>query len=195
MAVVLVVMSAMARRLRLLAEHMIRHTDAASSSTTAAAAAAVASDDGNDEDDCARAQHPAPVDPPPPRLSAAEVRHFRERGFLVVHGLFGAAEADKLREAADEVLAESRNGAPRPRRARQSLLPFFEHSNVLRPLLTDDRIYGLACELLGPNPTLNASEGNLHVGGAVAKLGGADSPRPCHPLTMLVESRIELLFV
>jgi hypothetical protein len=115
------------------------------------------------------------VEPPPPQLSDADVRHFHERGFVVVRGCFGADETARLRAASDGVLSDARGGAPPPRTARQSSIPFFEHSEALIPLLTDDRIYGLACDLLGPNPTLNASEGNLHVGDTQWH-GSADEP-------------------
>ena len=44
--------------------------------------------------------------------------------------------------------------------------------------LDDDRFYGVACDLLGPRPILDLSEGNLHVGDT--PWHGAD-PTPLPP--------------
>jgi hypothetical protein len=43
--------------------------------------------------------------------------------------------------------------------------PFFELGpDPLISLLDSDKIYGIACDLLGPGPVLNGSEGNKYCG-------------------------------
>jgi len=97
-------------------------------------------------------------------LTDEQKAHFKTFGFLVLRRVFTAQEIDEICRESDRLLLENRQGKPFSGTRRQSVVPFFEHSPVLRQVMEDDRIYQLGIDLLGPNFILSATEGNLHVG-------------------------------
>ena len=110
-------------------------------------------------------------------ITMEQKQHFETFGFLVLRQLFTLQEIEIVRRESDKILSENRRGEPFPGEKRQSMIPFFEMSPVLRPFIEDDRIYMLGVDLLGPDFILNATEGNLHVGDTRWH-GGGPEPEP-----------------
>jgi RimJ/RimL family protein N-acetyltransferase len=83
--------------------------------------------------------------------------------FVVLPGhLLGSVA--KLQADVDVLHTAARGGAPfDAETGRQSYEPLFEMQPSMHHWLDDDRFYGVAADLLGPQPILNASEGNRHV--------------------------------
>lgn len=97
-------------------------------------------------------------------LTSEQINHFRTFGFLVLPQLLTPEEAAEMKREADGIMAEARGGKPLDLKATQPLQPFFERGPFLRQIVEDDRIHGMAEDLLGPDFTLCSTEGNLHVG-------------------------------
>ena len=97
-------------------------------------------------------------------LTTGQVAHFEAFGFLVLRQVLRRDEIATILREATEILDEDRDGSPFAGEKRQSMVPFFEHRPFLAKLPADDRIYGIAESLLGPNFFLVSTEGNLHVG-------------------------------
>jgi hypothetical protein len=97
-------------------------------------------------------------------LTPGQVNHFRTFGFLVLRQLLTPDEAAAMKHESEEIMSELRGGKPVDPKNRQPVQPFFERRPFLRQVVEDDRIYGLAEDLLGEDFTLCGTEGNLHVG-------------------------------
>ena len=97
-------------------------------------------------------------------LITGQVAHFEAFGFLVLRQVLRRDEIATILREATEILDEDRGGRPFSGEKRQAVEPFFEHRPFLAQLPADDRIYGIAESLLGPDFFLVATEGNLHVG-------------------------------
>ncbi len=97
-------------------------------------------------------------------LNPDQIKHFNTFGFLVLPGVFSTDEIAMMRQAADDVLAEARQGEPFDGKASQTVMPFFERRETMRPFLEDDRIYQIALDLLGPGFLLVLSEAHYSVG-------------------------------
>jgi hypothetical protein len=107
-------------------------------------------------------------------LSSAEKRLFDTFGFLILRQHLTADQVQVMRRESDRILSANRQGRPISKTRRQSVIPFFEHSEELMALMADDRIYLLGEELVGPDFILNATEGNLHVGETQWHGGGTE---------------------
>lgn len=92
-------------------------------------------------------------------LSDQQIDHFETFGFLLLPGLFPAAEIEEIRGAADALWRDERGGGP-DQGEYQHIAPFIESSQDLSRLLEDDRIYRTIEQLLGPGFVWGGSEGN-----------------------------------
>ena len=90
--------------------------------------------------------------------------HYEVFGFLHLKQVWTQAEVEIFGHECNRILERCRGGRSFDGRIRQNQEPFFEHSPLLTQYLEDDRIYLIGEELLGPNPVLIGTEGNLHVG-------------------------------
>ena len=96
-------------------------------------------------------------------LTSGQIAHFGSFGFLVLKQLFTPDETAVIKQEANEIFQEDREGRPFGGEERY-IQPFFERKPFLASLPADDRIYSLGEQLLGPDFMLIATEGNLHVG-------------------------------
>ena len=108
-------------------------------------------------------------------LTSEQIAYFEAFGFLVLRHVLQRDEIATILREATEILDEDRGGRPFAGEKRQAMVPFFERRPFLAQLPADDRIYGIAESLLGPDFFLVATEGNLHVGDT-AWHGGGSSP-------------------
>ena len=92
-------------------------------------------------------------------LTPEQLQHFDVFGFLCLRQIFSPEEMREITEAADQLWLEDRGGEPDDGRP-QSLGRFVEHSPRLLDLAEDDRIFGVASDLLGPGFLWSGSEGN-----------------------------------
>lgn len=97
-------------------------------------------------------------------LTEAQKQHFNVFGFVILRQLFTLDEIELIRHEADKILTANREGKPFPGTQRQAMTPFFEKSPALLKFIADDRIHGIAEDLMGPDYIYTCSEGNLHVG-------------------------------
>ena len=97
-------------------------------------------------------------------ITAEQKAHFETFGFLVLKQLFTPEEAAIMKRESDEIFEEVRGGEPFTGETWEAVQPFFERRPFLSRLPGDDRIYDLAVTLVGPNPILEVTEGNLHTG-------------------------------
>ena len=97
-------------------------------------------------------------------LTTGQIAHFETFGFLVLRQLFTPEEAMIMKRESDEIFEEVRGGRPFTGETWESVVPFFERRPFLSRLPGDDRIYDLAVSLVGPDPILEVTEGNLHTG-------------------------------
>ena len=97
-------------------------------------------------------------------LTRGQIAYFEAFGFLVLRRVLRPTEIATILREATEILDEDRDGGPFTGEKRQAMVPFFEHRPFLAQIPADDRIYGIAESLLGPDFFLVATEGNLHVG-------------------------------
>ena len=99
-------------------------------------------------------------------LTEQQTRFFETFGYLSFPGLF-AAEAAAITEAFEDVWAEYGGGhyrRPHDHQQRSSLLPFIDQHPYLCALLDDERIEGVAADLLGEDFNYMSSDGNFYVG-------------------------------
>ena len=97
-------------------------------------------------------------------LTSQQVAHFKTFGFLIIRGLFSPDEMAMIKHESDEIFEEERGGTPFLGENWEAVQPFFERRPFMSGLAEDDRIYGIATALCGPNFVLDGTEGNLHVG-------------------------------
>ncbi len=97
-------------------------------------------------------------------LTEQQRAHFDTFGFVIFKQLFTPAETAEITRNFDDVMAEQRNGEPFPGDRRQMILSLVEQRDELARLLEDDRIYGIAEDVVGPNFVWIAGDGNLYVG-------------------------------
>ena len=83
-------------------------------------------------------------------LSPEQIAHFGSFGFLVLKQLFTPDETAVIKQEANEIFQEDREGRPFGGEERY-IQPFFERKPFLSSLPADDRIYSLGEQLLGPN--------------------------------------------
>ena len=111
-------------------------------------------------------------------LTPGQKAHFETFGFLALRGLFSQSETDAIRAESNNVHSRDRDGKPFTGKESQTLFPFFERSPLLTSLLEDERIYGLAESLLGPDFILMSTEGNRYVGQTQWHSDGSSMPVP-----------------
>jgi hypothetical protein len=97
-------------------------------------------------------------------LTLEQQNFYQTFGFLVFRQAFSPDEMAEISRVADEVLEQARNGKPWDGLVREEVLGFVEHRPELARLVEDDRIYGVAEDLLGPGFVWITSDGNLYVG-------------------------------
>ena len=97
-------------------------------------------------------------------LTPEQIAHYETFGFLVLRQVLRQDEVATICREATEILDEDRGGTPFAGEKRDSVVPFFERRPFLAQLPADDRIYGIAESLLGPDFFLLATEGSVHVG-------------------------------
>ena len=97
-------------------------------------------------------------------LTAEQIAHFETFGFLKLQQVFTPEEIALMTRESNEIMDEQRGSQPFDDQKWQAVQPFFERKPFLSQLPADDRIYGLAEGLLGPDFLLIGTEGNLHVG-------------------------------
>lgn len=97
-------------------------------------------------------------------LSEDQKRHYDTFGFVILPGLFSAAEWAKVKREAEAVFAEVHGDKWANPEERLSVSPFFERRPYMASLMSDDRIYGIGEDLLGPDFVLDGTEGHRHVG-------------------------------
>lgn len=90
--------------------------------------------------------------------------HFRVFGFALFRDLFSRTEMSEITLTADRLLCEDRKGADFEGAERQQLYGIVESDQVLRNLLTDERICQIASNILGEDFVWLGSDGNLYVG-------------------------------
>ena len=108
-------------------------------------------------------------------LTSEQKAHYDTFGYLVLRQVLRPDEIATFLREATEILDEERGGRPFAGVKRDAIIPFFERGQFLAQLPADDRIYGIAESLLGPDFFLVATEGNLHVGDTLWH-GGAGNP-------------------
>ena len=111
-------------------------------------------------------------------LSDQQIAHFETFGFLALRGLFSKSEGDAIRAESDRLLSLARDGKSFTGEASQTVFQFFERSPYLMGLLEDDRVYGLAESLLGPDFILMSTEANRYVGETQWHSDGGTMPVP-----------------
>ena len=97
-------------------------------------------------------------------LTPEQKLYFETFGFLVMRQYFSPDETAEISRLFDEVMTEARHGKPFTREKRQMLLSLIEQRPELSKLIEDDRIYGVAEDLLGPDFIWIGGDGNLYVG-------------------------------
>ena len=97
-------------------------------------------------------------------LAADQKRHYETFGFVILRGLYSAEEWATIRREAEEIFAQVHGDKRADPEQRLSVQPFFERRPFLTGLMSDDRIYGIAEDLLGPDFVLDGTEGHRHVG-------------------------------
>ena len=97
-------------------------------------------------------------------LTFEQIAHFNTFGFLKLPQVFSPDEIAVMKRESNEIMDENRGGQPFDGQKWQAVQPFFERKSFLAKLPADDRIYGLAESLLGPDFLLVRTEGNLHIG-------------------------------
>ena len=97
-------------------------------------------------------------------LTAEQIAHFETFGFLVLRGLFSAAEVSSIKRDYDAVWNEAAGGQPWSGDRTETQQPFCERRTSLTRLAEDDRIYGAAEQLLGPNVIWGGSSAARYVG-------------------------------
>jgi hypothetical protein len=105
-------------------------------------------------------------------LTPEQIAHFDTFGFLVMEGLFSQTEVDAIRAESDDVHSRDRDGKA------ETVFQFFERSPFLTGLLEDERVYGLAESLLGPDFILMSTEGNRYGGETPWHSDGGTMPVP-----------------
>jgi len=96
-------------------------------------------------------------------LTSGQIALFETFGYVVLRKLFSPDEMDTFTREANEIREEVL-GQPPETTGRGKVEPFFERRPFLNSLLDDDRIYGIAEDLLGEDFVLDETEGNWHVG-------------------------------
>ena len=98
-------------------------------------------------------------------MNASEKRaHFNTFGFIIWRQAFSPAEMADITVEFDDQMTELRGGPPFDGETGENRAPFVELHSSLARLAVDDRIYGTAEELLGPDFVWAGSEGNITVG-------------------------------
>lgn len=97
-------------------------------------------------------------------ITAEQIAHYETFGFLILRQLFTPEEATIMREEADDIFAEDRDGKPFSGAESQLVQPFFHRRPFLSGVVADDRIYNIGVDLLGPDFLLSGTEGRLRVG-------------------------------
>jgi ectoine hydroxylase-related dioxygenase (phytanoyl-CoA dioxygenase family) len=97
-------------------------------------------------------------------LTPGQIAHFETFGFLVLREQFSAAELSSIRSEFDAVWSEASGGQPWSGETTESRQPFCEIRPPLTKLVEDNRIYGAAEQLLGPNFIWGASGATRYVG-------------------------------
>ena len=105
-------------------------------------------------------------------LSDEQKMHFEVFGFLVLRQLFDAEEAATIRREAYEVFLEQRDGLPFDGLERQTVKNVCAMRPFMDSVVDDDRIHGIACDLLGEDYILDGSEG--HTFAEDSKMHGGD---------------------
>ena len=111
-------------------------------------------------------------------LTAEQIAHFQAFGFLVLRDLFSRSEADAIRNESDKVISMVHADTPFTGKASQTVFHLLERSPLLVGLLEDERIYGRAASLLGPDFILMSTEGNRYVGETPWHSDGSTMPVP-----------------
>ena len=83
---------------------------------------------------------------------------FETFGYLVIRQAFSAAEMERMTRATDEEIEHRRSAAGQGAAMRYGT--FVEGCPQLAPLIEDDRVYGVAADLLGEGFVWGGSEGN-----------------------------------
>ena len=119
---------------------------------------------------------------PPTVLTPAQVAHWDAFGFVVLRGHFNSGSQAALQADVDQLHTAARGGAPYDASVggRQAYEPLFEMEPSMHHWLDDERFYGLAVDLLGPSPILNASEGNRHAADTHWHAGSPDEEPPTY---------------
>ena len=97
-------------------------------------------------------------------LTPGQIAHYDTFGFLVLRGVFSAAEVSSIQRDFDEVWNESAGGQPWSGDRVETHQPFIERRATLTRLAEDDRIYGAVEQLLGPNIVWGGSAAARYVG-------------------------------
>ncbi len=94
-------------------------------------------------------------------LSPEQKRHFEVFGFLVLRRLFDDEEMCRMKQEAYDVFLEDREGRPFTGLERQTVTHLFLRRPFLDSVVDDDRIHGIASDLLGEDYILDGTEGHL----------------------------------
>ncbi len=94
-------------------------------------------------------------------LTSEQKKHFEVFGFLALRGLFSEKEMAIITQEAQEIFLEERNGRPFAGTERQKVDSMFPLRPFLDRVVDDDRIHGIACDLLGSDYILDSTEGNV----------------------------------
>ena len=121
-------------------------------------------------------------------LTVEQIAHFQAFGFLVLRDLFSRTEADKIRSESDKVMTLVHGGTPFTGKSSRTVFQLFERSSILVGLLEDERIYGLAESLLGPDFILMSTEGNRFVGETPWHSDGITIPVPSIKVAWYLDS-------
>ena len=121
-------------------------------------------------------------------LTAEQISYFQAFGFLVLRDLFSRTEADEIRNESDKVMSLVHTGTPFTGKASRTVFQLFERSPILVGLLEDERIYGLAESLLGPDFILMSTEGNRFVGDTPWHSDGSTIPVPSIKVAWYLDS-------
>ena len=93
-------------------------------------------------------------------LTREQQEHFEVFGFLVLRQLFDDVETATIRREAYEIFLEQRDGRPYDGSARQTIKHIFTKRPFMDTIVDDDRIHGIACDLLGDDYILDGTEGH-----------------------------------
>ena len=97
-------------------------------------------------------------------LTPGQIAHYETFGFIVLRGLFSAAEISSIRRDFDEVWNEAPGGQLLSGERTETRQPFCERRTSLTKLAEDDRIYRAVEQLLGPNIIWGGSSAARFVG-------------------------------